>query len=110
MKLFAQLRIAMHPALAESLTLQGALLFDEDSRAALPLLERGDFFWRETDPENFAGGEPAGWLALCHERLGNHDAAREHRRRATRLLSASPLPRDRELLGKLSRARPSGGA
>jgi tetratricopeptide (TPR) repeat protein len=101
MALFSKLRVAMHPAFAETLTLQGALQLDKDPRAALGLLERGEEYWRSTDAENHAGGESAYWLAVCHTRLGNHDAARTHMKRARKLLSASPLPRDRELLKQI---------
>jgi hypothetical protein len=103
MALFSKLRIAMHPALAESLTVQGALSIDEDPRAALALLERSDEYWRSANVETHAGGEAAFWLAMCHERLGDHAAARAHLRRAQELLSGSPLPRERDLLRRAGR-------
>lgn len=62
---------------------------------ALPLLENADLFWRDFAPNNRWAGETALWL-------GRRADAQAVLSRAARLLAASPIPADAELL-KLAR-------
>jgi serine/threonine protein kinase/Tfp pilus assembly protein PilF len=72
--------------------------------AALQLLWKADGIWREFDPDNRWAGETALWLGRCQWELGQRAEASETLARATRLLTASPLPVDMSLV-KLARIR-----
>lgn len=99
--LFEELKIAMHPSSAETLTANGALLIESDTARALSLLAKAGEFWQKRDPDNSSGGETAYWLARCYQRLGRQHDASVQTSRAIRLLASSPIPRDKDLLRQL---------
>jgi tetratricopeptide (TPR) repeat protein len=65
---------------------------------ALPLLEKADSFWRDFDAENRWAGEAALRLGHCYLALGRRADAQAALNRAARLLAASPIPADAELV------------
>jgi tetratricopeptide (TPR) repeat protein len=69
-----------------------------DFASALPSLEKADLFWREFAPDNRWAGEAALWLGRCYLALGRNAEAREPLKRAAKLLAASPIPADAELV------------
>jgi serine/threonine-protein kinase len=73
-----------------------------DFAAALPSLQKADLFWQDFDPDNRWAGETALWLGRCYLALGRDADARAALDRAAKLLAASPLPADAQLV-KLAR-------
>jgi serine/threonine-protein kinase len=65
---------------------------------ALRLLESADLFWRDFDPDNRWAGETALWLGRCYSALGREADGAEALSRAAKLLAASRIPTDNELV------------
>ena len=80
----------------------------DSSKAGPPMhcrsLEMAHAFWRDFAPDNRGAGEAALWLGQCLLALDRKAEARAALNRAGKLLAASPMPADAELV-KLTRIR-----
>ena len=102
---FQRLESSITPSHAEALTGLGRARLEQGRAAdALPSLEKAHTFWREFAPDNRGAGEAALWLGHCLLALDRKDEAHAALNRAGRLLAASPIPADAELV-KLARGR-----
>ena len=105
LKEFKRLESSVTPSHAEALTGLGRALLEQNRAAdALPSLEKAHNFWREFAPDNRGAGEAALWLGQCLLALDRKAEARVALSRAGKLLAASPMPADAELL-KLTRIK-----
>jgi serine/threonine protein kinase len=102
---FQRLESSITPSHAEALTGLGRARLEQGRPAdALPSLEKAHAFWREFAPDNRGAGEAALWLGQCLLALDRKAEAHATLNRAGKLLAASPMPADIELV-KLARNR-----
>jgi len=102
---FQRLESSITPSHAEALTGLGRARLEQKRAAdALPSLEKAHTFWREFAPDNRGAGEAALWLGQCLLALDRKVEAHVALNRAGRLLAASPIPADAELV-KLTRIK-----
>ncbi|MCH9694124.1 MAG: serine/threonine-protein kinase [Gammaproteobacteria bacterium] len=97
--IFMALLVADTPPVADLMVARGRIaLLNSDPSSALAYLESANAFWTELNPESRWAGVAAFWLARCYRALGRTRDAAEAHARAMRILSASPIPIDVQLL------------
>jgi serine/threonine-protein kinase len=105
LKEFERLESLVTPARADALIGLGrAHLAQGRAADALPPLQNAHTFWSQFAPDNRGAGEAALWLGQCLLALDRKNEAHVVLNRAARLLAASPIRADAELV-KLTRIR-----
>ncbi len=79
-------------------------LAENRPQTALTHARTADAYWRDLDPQNRWAGEAALWLGRSYHALGRKSEAAEALGRAEKILAASRIPIDRDLLA-LARER-----